>query len=316
MKIVVALGGNALLKRGQPLTEKNQRKNIQKAVIQISRIVSNNSVIITHGNGPQIGLLAQQSLNQNNEQTYPLDILDSQTEGMIGYLIEQELNNVLGSNKDIVTVLTQVVVDVNDPAFLHPSKPIGAVLNKEKAQLLAEKYKWNIAQDGEYFRRVVPSPKPKSILELNAIQLLIEKGIIVICAGGGGIPVHLSEDGKYNGVEAVIDKDHCSSLLANQLDADLLVIATDVNGIYLDWNTPSQRLLFNVTPEELSQYSFPQGSMGPKVEAVCDFVQKTGKRAVVGSLEDIDAIVAGKAGTQITLEGTGNTFHSSPSNEN
>lgn len=310
MKIIVALGGNALLKRGQPLTEENQRRNIQKAVIQISRIVSNNSVIITHGNGPQIGLLAQQSLNQNNEQTYPLDILDSQTEGMIGYLIEQEMNNVLGSNKDIVTVLTQVVVDVNDPAFLHPSKPIGAVLSKEQAQQLAEKYQWKVAQDGEYFRRVVPSPKPKNILELKPIRLLIEQGIIVICAGGGGIPVHLSEDGKYDGVEAVIDKDHCSSLLAHQLDADLLVIATDVDGIYLDWNTPNQRQFFNVTPDELSQYDFPEGSMGPKVEAACDFVKRTGKRAVIGSLESIDSIVAGKAGTQITLKNNGARFHS------
>jgi carbamate kinase len=310
MKIVVALGGNALLKRKQPLTQENQQINIKQAVKQIAQVVPNNTVIITHGNGPQIGLLAQQSLNENNEQAYPLDVLDSQTEGMIGYLIEQEMNNALGSSIDVVTVLTQVIVDINDTAFTHPTKPIGAVFNEQQAKLLADKYNWSIAPDGEYFRRVVPSPKPKSIVELNAIRLLVDKGMIVICAGGGGIPVHIDDNGKYRGVEAVIDKDYCSSLLADNIDADLLVIATDVDGIFLDWKTADQRQFFNVTPEELSQYTFPVGSMGPKVQAACEFVNNTGKRAVIGSLENIEAIVAGTAGTQITPTGDGATFHS------
>lgn len=309
MKIVVALGGNALLKRGQPLTQENQRTNIKQAATQIAQVIDNNSIIITHGNGPQVGLLAQQSLNQNNEQAYPLDVLDSQTEGMIGYVIEQEMNNALSTNTDVVTLLTQVVVDINDVAFLHPTKPIGAVFSEEQAKILADKYNWSIAADGEFFRRVVPSPKPQSIIELNAIRLLVDQGIIVICAGGGGIPVHINSEGKYNGVEAVIDKDHCSSLLANKIDADLLVIATDVEGIFLDWKTPDQRQCFNVTPKELSQYTFPEGSMGPKVQAACDFVTTTGKRAVIGSLGSINEIIAGTAGTQITLEGKGASFY-------
>jgi carbamate kinase len=231
---------------------------------------------------------------------YPLDVLGAETEGMIGYIIEQELGNLLPIEVPFATLLTQVEVDGNDPAFQHPSKPIGPVYSKEEAERLAKEKGWNIAPDGDKFRRVVASPKPKRIFEIRPIKWLLEKGSIVICAGGGGIPTMYDKDGQLQGVEAVIDKDLCSALLAEQLESDLLVIATDVNAAFIDWGKPTQKAIAQAHPDEMEKLGFAAGSMGPKVQAACTFARNTGKVAVIGSLEDIEDIVNGNAGTRIS----------------
>jgi carbamate kinase len=300
MRIVIALGGNALLRRGEPMTADNQRLNIRIATEQIAKIVPGNELVIAHGNGPQVGLLSLQAAAYTPVSPYPLDVLGAQTEGMIGYMIEQELGNLLPGEKPFATLLTQVEVDGNDPAFQHPSKPIGPVYSKEEASRLAQEKGWTIAADGNQFRRVVASPKPKRIFEIRPIQWLLEKGSIVICAGGGGIPTMYGEDGKLRGVEAVIDKDLCSALLAEQLGSDLLVIATDVNAAFIDWGKPTQKAIACAHPDELEKLGFAAGSMGPKVQAACEFARNTGKEAVIGSLADIEAIVHGQAGTRIS----------------
>ena len=241
MRIVVALGGNALLRRGQPMTAENQRENIQTATAQIARIAHGNELVVAHGNGPQVGLLSLQAAAYTAVAPYPLDVLGAETEGMIGYMIEQELGNLLPQEAAFATLLTQVEVDPKDPAFQKPTKPIGPVYTESEAKSLAAEKGWSIAPDGDKFRRVVPSPKPKRIFEIRPIKWLLEKGTIVICAGGGGIPTMYGEDGKLRGIEAVIDKDLASSLLAQQLDSDLLVIATDVNAAFIDWGKPTQK---------------------------------------------------------------------------
>ncbi|TLX53392.1 carbamate kinase [Stutzerimonas nosocomialis] len=301
MRIVVALGGNALLRRGEPLTAQNQRENVRAACTQIARIAPGNELVVAHGNGPQVGLLALQGAAYTEVPTYPLDVLGAETEGMIGYIIEQELGNLLPFEVPFATLLTQVEVDAADPAFEHPSKPIGPVYSREKAERLAREKGWSIAADGDRFRRVVPSPRPKRIFEIRPIRWLLEKGSVVICAGGGGIPTVYDQDGQLHGIEAVIDKDLCSALLAEQLEADLLVIATDVDGAYLDWGTPAQRRIGEAHPDQLERLGFAAGSMGPKVQAACEFVRHTGKVAVIGSLADIEAIVQGRAGTRVSL---------------
>ena len=300
MRIVIALGGNALLRRGEPMTADNQRANIRVATKQIARIVDGNQLVIAHGNGPQVGLLSLQAAAYTSVSPYPLDVLGAETEGMIGYIIEQELGNLLPVEKPFATLLTQVEVDANDPAFEHPSKPIGPVYSREEAERLAKEKGWNIAPDGEYFRRVVASPRPKRIFEIRPIQWLLEKGSIVICAGGGGIPTMYGEDGKLHGVEAVIDKDLCSALLAEQLNSDLLVIATDVAAACIDWGKPTQKSIASAHPDELEKLGFAAGSMGPKVQAACEFARNTGKVAVIGALADIEDIVKGRAGTRIS----------------
>lgn len=298
MKIVVALGGNALLRRGQQLSAANQRENVQTAISYIAQIAGEHSVTITHGNGPQVGLLALQNDAYKDVPPYPLDVLDAQTQAMVGYMIEQELGNALPQECRITTVLTQVRVDPSDPAFANPTKFIGPVYSAEEAQALADQHGWSIAPDGEYFRRVVPSPLPKQIIELEVISSLIEKGYFVICVGGGGIPIVIA-DGIARGVECVIDKDLASAMLAGELGSDLFVIATDVDGVYVDWGTPEQRRLEVATVSQLRALDFAKGSMGPKVQAACDFVSRSGKTAVIGSLEQIADIVAGKAGTRV-----------------
>ena len=300
MRIVVALGGNALLRRGEPLTAENQRMNIRVATQQIAKIVPGNELVVAHGNGPQVGLLSLQASAYTAVAPYPLDVLGAETEGMIGYIIEQELGNLLPIEVPFATLLTQVEVDGNDPAFQHPSKPIGPVYSKEEAERLAKEKGWSIAPDGDKFRRVVASPKPKRIFEIRPIKWLLEKGSIVICAGGGGIPTMYGEDGKLQGVEAVIDKDLCSALLAEQLESDLLVIATDVNAAFVDWGKPTQKAIAQAHPDEMEKLGFAAGSMGPKVQAACTFARNTGKVAVIGSLEDIEGIVNGNAGTRIS----------------
>jgi carbamate kinase len=309
MRIVIALGGNALLQRGQPMTAENQRANIRVAAERIAAITPGNEIVIAHGNGPQVGLLALQSAAYHDladgVAAYPLDVLGAQTDAMIGYVIEQELGNLLPAEQSLATILTMIEVDRNDPAFDHPTKPIGPVYDRETAERLQAANGWAIAADGDMFRRVVASPKPMKIFEIRSIRMLVEQGVIVICAGGGGVPTlygdHENQDdrGELRGVEAVIDKDLASALLAEQLDADLLVIATDVDGVYTDWGTPHQTRLGRVTPDELAGLELPAGSMGPKVQAACDFTRHTGNEAVIGALTDITDIVDGTAGTRV-----------------
>ncbi len=302
MRIVIALGGNALLQRGQPMTADNQRANIRVAAERIAAIVPGNEIVVAHGNGPQVGLLALQSAAYRDVAPYPLDVLGAQTEAMIGYVIEQELGNLLPADQQLATVLTMIEVDRNDPAFDHPTKPIGPVYDRETAERLKAASGWSIAADGDMFRRVVASPKPLRIFEVRPIRSLVDHGVIVICAGGGGIPTMYDEHGDLRGVEAVIDKDLASALLAERLDAELLVIATDVDGVYTGWGTPNQIRLGRVTPDELAGLHLPAGSMGPKVQAACDFTRSTGNEAVIGSLTDITEIVDGTAGTRVRAQ--------------
>ncbi|MEN0107851.1 MAG: carbamate kinase [Pseudomonas sp.] len=308
MRIVVALGGNALLRRGEPMTADNQRENVRIAAEQIAKIAPGNQLVVAHGNGPQVGLLSLQAAAYTSVTPYPLDVLGAETEGMIGYMIEQELGNLLPIEVPFATLLTQVEVDANDPAFAKPTKPIGPVYSKEDAERLAAEKGWSIAPDGDKFRRVVASPRPKQIFEIRPVKWLLDQGTIVICAGGGGIPTRYNAAGKLEGVEAVIDKDLCSALLAEQLTADLLVIATDVAATYVDWGKPTQKAIAEAHPDELERLGFAAGSMGPKVQAACEFARNTGKVAVIGSLADIEAIVQGEAGTRVTTAKPGLTY--------
>lgn len=302
MRIVVALGGNALLRRGQPMTAKNQRENVRIAAQALAPIAADNQLVISHGNGPQVGLLALQSAAYEEVEAYPLDVLGAQTEGMIGYMIEQELGNLLPIQYPFATILTMVEVDPEDPAFDEPTKPIGPVYSEPEAKRLEAEKGWLMRPDGEQWRRVVPSPEPHRIFEMRPIHWLLEKGTIVICAGGGGIPTIYNKEGNLEGVEVVIDKDRASALLAFELEADLLIMATDTDGVYLDWGTEEARRIERTTPDEIEKYEFAAGSMGPKVEAAADFVSRTGQRAVIGALADIPAMVEGTAGTQFVIE--------------
>lgn len=304
MKLVVALGGNALLRRDQAPTADNQLDNIRRAAAQLARVAVAHELVLTHGNGPQVGLLALQSAAYAGVESYPLDVLGAQTDGMIGYLLEQELANLLPPTRTVATLLTRVEVDPRDLAFAHPSKPIGPVYARADAERIAAERHWTMAPDGQGLRRVVASPQPLRVLGVEPIRWLLAHEAVVIAAGGGGIPVARRADGhSLHGVEAVIDKDLCSGLLAHELQADLLVIATDVDAVYVDWGQPGQRALRRVTPQALAHYSFPAGSMGPKVEAACRFVLASGRRAVIGSLDQIEALLAGEAGTEVSAEG-------------
>ena len=301
MRVVVALGGNALLKRGEPMTAEVQRANVRVAAQALAPIALKHELVISHGNGPQVGLLALQAAAYEQVEAYPLDVLGAQTEGMIGYMIEQELGNLLPFDVPFATVLTMVEVDPNDPAFRNPTKFVGPIYDKPEADKLMIEKSWVFKQDGDKWRRVVPSPSPKRIFEIRPIKWLLENKTVVVCVGGGGIPTmyDATKDRTLMGVEAVIDKDSASALLARQLDADLFVMATDAEGVYLDWGQPAARVLSNTTPAELSRYEFPAGSMGPKVESACEFVKLTGRTAAIGSLADIQKIVEGQAGTII-----------------
>jgi len=299
---VIALGGNALLRRGEEMTAENQRENIRIAAKVLAPIIEKHEVLISHGNGPQVGLLSLQSAAYKEVEEYPLDILGAQTQGMIGYMIEQELGNHLPVEIPIASILTMVEIDPEDTAFSNPTKPIGPIYDEKEARDLAKLKGWNIKQDGDYWRRVVPSPEPHRIFQLRPIHWLLEKGTVVICAGGGGIPTSYKDNGKLEGVEVVIDKDRASSLLAFELEADLLIMATDTDGVYLDWGGESEKIISKTTPEEISKYSFDKGSMGPKVEAACSFVERSGQRAVIGSLKDIEKMVSGISGTQFLLK--------------
>jgi len=305
MRIVIALGGNALLRRGEPMNTDVQRKNVKIAAGAIAPLAAaGHGIVVVHGNGPQVGLLSLQAESYADAAPYPLDVLDAGTQGMIGYLIQQELRSLLPPERQVATLLTMVAVDPDDPAFSRPTKFVGPVYAKDAADALAAKKGWDFRPDGSAWRRVVPSPEPKQILEIQPISWLLEREAVVICAGGGGIPTMLPSQGSGDlvGVEAVIDKDLASELLAEDLSADLFLMVTDVDGVYLGWGTPEQRRLAEVTPGELVGYEFPAGSMGPKTEAASRFVAKTGRRAAIGSLADIGGIVAGTAGTNVVAQ--------------
>jgi carbamate kinase len=297
MKIVIALGGNALLRRGQPLEADIQARNIAVAAESVARVARDHAVALTHGNGPQVGLLALQAEAYHDVRPYPLDVLGAETEGMIGYLLEQELRQRM-PGKQIATLLTQVEVDADDPAFASPSKPIGPVYTREQAERLRAERGYAIAPDGDAFRRVVPSPEPRRILELDTIRLLVDVGALVICGGGGGIPV-ATKAGVVRGVEAVIDKDLAASMLARDLGADALLMLTDVDGVYDGYGTTEARRIARATPAELRACPFARGSMGPKVEAACRFVEQAGGFAGIGRLEDAVSLLEGTAGTVV-----------------
>jgi carbamate kinase len=301
MRVVVALGGNALLKRGEPMTAEAQRGNVRMAAPALAAVAGKHQLVLSHGNGPQVGLLALQAAAYTEVEAYPLDVLGAQTEGMIGYVLEQELGNLLPVEVPFATVLTMIEVDRADPAFENPTKFVGPVYDKSQADQLASEKGWVFKPDGDRWRRVVPSPEPKRIFEIRPIRWLLDKDVVVICAGGGGVPTTYLPDAERTlvGVEAVIDKDLASQLLAREVGADLFVMATDVDGVYTGWGTPEQRKLGRVTPGELRELPFAAGSMGPKVEAAVRFVEATGGRAAIGGLHEIEAIVDGDAGTQV-----------------
>lgn len=302
--IVVALGGNALLKRDDPMTAEAQRANIRVAARALAPLAAEHDLVLAHGNGPQVGLLALQAAAFTDAEPFPLDVLGAQTQGMIAYMLEQELGNFVPAEKRIATILTMVEVDPADPAFSDPTKFVGPGYDRAEADRLAAERGWTFKLDGQRWRRVVASPEPRQIFEIEPITWLIEGGAIVICTGGGGIPTAYADPGRTTlvGVEAVIDKDLASELLARRLGADLFVMLTDAEGVYADWGTSEQRLLRWVTPEDLAVHEFAAGSMGPKVEAATRFVSQTGNRAAIGRLEDIAAIVAGHAGTNVVPE--------------
>jgi len=315
MRIVVALGGNALLKRGEPMTAEAQRANIKVAAQALAPIAREHQLVISHGNGPQVGLLALQGAAYRPSEAYPLDVLGAETEGMIGYMIEQELGNLLPFEVPFATLLTMVEVRADDPGFRNPTKFVGPVYDKPEADRIAAEKKWIFKQDGQKWRRVVPSPMPQRIFEIRPVRWLLERGTVVICAGGGGIPT-MYEPGaarKLVGVEAVIDKDLCSELLARELEADLFVMLTDADAVYVDWGKPTQSAIRCTSPPALAGTQFAAGSMGPKVEAACRFVAATGKRAAIGALADLAKILAGEAGTTVQAEGT-TVYRSEPCN--
>lgn len=314
MRIVIALGGNALLQRGQPMSEPIQRENIRAAVAPLATIAREHQVVMTHGNGPQVGLLALQAAAYTAVEPYSLDVLDAESEGMIGYLIEQELFNQLHTERAIATLLTQVEVACDDPAFQAPTKPIGPRYSQDEAARLARQRGWAMALDTpaassasaqQLYRRVVASPRPRHILELQVIQMLVERNVLVICAGGGGIPVARNGDGSLVGAEAVIDKDRAGALLAQELHADAYLMLTDVDAVYTDWGAPTARAIRSASPQALEALHFAAGSMGPKVEAACAFARATGGFAAIGSLMDSPSILRGAAGTRISMQDDG-----------
>jgi len=307
MLVVVALGGNALLRRGEPMTAENQRRNIRVAAQALAPVAAEHRLVVAHGNGPQVGLLALQGAAYAKVETYPLDVLDAETEGMIGYIIEQELGNLLPFERPFATLLTMVEVDPADPAFRNPTKFIGPVYTKADADRIAKEKGWVFKADGEHWRRVVPSPQPKRIFEMRPIKWLLERNTIVIAAGGGGIPTMYdpAANRKLVGVECVIDKDLASELLSRELDADLFVMLTDTDAVYVDWGKPTQKAIRRASPAALGAMQFAAGSMGPKVEAACRFASATGKRAAIGALADLGRIIAGEAGTTVSVGESG-----------
>ena len=304
MLIVTALGGNALRRRGQPMTAQNQRDNVRVAAQALAPVAAAHDLVVGHGNGPQVGLLALQGAAYADVETYPLDVLDAQTEGSIGYMIEQELGNLLPFERPFATLLTMIEVDPKDPAFANPTKFIGPVYDKADADRLAADKGWAFKADGDKWRRVVASPEPKRIFELRPMTWLLEKHTIVIAAGGGGIPTAYDPNAerKLVGVECVIDKDLATELLARELGADVYVMLTDADAVYEGFGTPAQRAIRRASPDALAAMKFAAGSMGPKVDAACRFARATGKRAAIGALAQLSEILAGAEGTTISTD--------------
>lgn len=301
MKIVVALGGNALARRGQQATADNLRANVREAMADLSKVALEHQLVITHGNGPQVGLLALQNLAYSEVESYPLDILGAETQGMLGYVIGQELMNAIGMQRHMVTILTTTVVREDDPAFARPTKFVGPVYSKSEAEEFAAKYDWTIAQDGQHWRRVVPSPEPVLIRQSESIERILKLGLIVLCGGGGGVPVVIdSKTDSMHGVEAVVDKDASSAVLARDIGADMLLLLTDGDAVCLDWGTPDERAIRTASPAALREFNFAEGSMGPKVAAAAQYAEATGGEAVIGSLDKIAEILTGRSGTRIS----------------
>ena len=296
-RVVAALGGNALLRPGEPLEADLQRVNVERAAVTLGALAVDYDLVVTHGNGPQVGLLALQAAAYTEVKPYPLDVLDAETEGMIGYLLEESLRSVQ-PDRAVATLLTQIVVDPSDPAFQHPTKPIGPFYGEAEAKQVATSLGWTMAPAGDSYRRVVASPEPREIVELATIELLVDAGTIVVGAGGGGIPVVRGDRG-LRGVEAVIDKDLASALLAEQLGARFLLLLTDVEAVERDWGTAHAEKIGHTTPGALRSMRFEQGSMAPKVEAACRFVEATDGIAAIGSLGDAPALMRGEAGTHV-----------------
>ncbi|MDC4233690.1 carbamate kinase [Actinomyces sp. B33] len=303
MRIVVALGGNALLRRGDVPDATTQIAHVQHAAQELAKLAEQHELIVTHGNGPQVGVLALESAQDERlSECYPFDTLGAETQGMIGYWLLQALQNAL-PGRHVASLVNQTLVLAGDPAFANPTKFIGEVYTKEQAEALAAEKGWVVKPDGEHYRRVIGSPKPQRIIETRMLHVLVNAGAVVVCAGGGGIPVIRNEKGKLQGVEAVIDKDRTASVLAESLDADALLILTDVDGVQEGYGTPQARTIRRATPAQLRGMGLPAGSMGPKVDAVCDFVELTGGMAAIGRLEDAVDIIAGQAGTIVTAGG-------------
>ncbi|MGO9344088.1 MAG: carbamate kinase [Acidimicrobiales bacterium] len=302
MRVVAALGGNALLERGEPPDSEIQAHHIENAVRALAPIARDNDLVVTHGNGPQIGLLALESARDPQlAHPYPLDVLGAQTQGMVGYWLLQQLGNVSG--RQVACMLTQTLVDESDPAWSDATKFIGPVYTEEEAKRLAAERGWQVRADGKSWRRVVASPEPISVVEQSLVDRLLDQGVIVVCAGGGGVPVVRGIDGGLRGVEAVVDKDRTAGILAVAVHADLLLLLTDVPGVVSGFGTPEAQTIRNASPAELRRLELPAGSMGPKVEAVCDFVERTGRSAVIGALDQAGAILKGEAGTLVTANG-------------
>lgn len=304
MLLVIALGGNALLRRGEPPAAEAQRRHVAESVGVLAGLAAEHRLVITHGNGPQVGLLALQDASYSGVPSYPLDLLGAESEGMIGYLLEQRLTSALPGRR-VVTLLTQVEVARDDPAFTHPVKPIGPLYDEQSARDLSVRMRWSVAADGAGYRRVVPSPEPVRILELETIRFLVAAEVLVVCAGGGGIPVVVSSEGVVSGVEAVIDKDLTASLLAVELGADALLLLTDVDAVRADWRAPQARAIAAAAPGALRSMAWEEGSMAPKVRGACRFVESTGQPAYIGGLADPAGVLAGRSGTRVSDDVTG-----------
>jgi carbamate kinase len=298
VRVVAALGGNALLRRGEPLSPDVQRANVRRAAEALAVVAAAHELVVTHGNGPQVGLLALQ-VAAHGGPAWPLDVLGAESEGMIGYVLEQELANALPEGREICSLLTRTLVSTDDPAFDRPTKPVGPVYTVVEGARLAAEHGWQVRPDGDGVRRVVSSPEPLAIVEAPTVRRLVDAGVLVVCAGGGGIPVARGPDGRQVGVEAVVDKDRASAVLAHALAADLLLLLTDVDAVYLDWGTPDARPVRTLDAATVDPGRFAAGSMGPKIEAAARFVRQTGGRAVIGAMEEAAALVAGTAGTTL-----------------
>ncbi|WP_127842082.1 carbamate kinase [Actinomyces wuliandei] len=302
MRIVAALGGNALLRRGDKPDARTQIANVEQAARQLAELAREHELVITHGNGPQVGVLALESANDERlSEPYPFDTLGAETQGMIGYWLLQAVRNEMPEH-EVAALVNQTLVSADDPAFANPTKFVGEVYDEATATRLAQERGWVVKADGQFFRRVVGSPQPQAIIETDTVRALVERGTVVVCAGGGGVPVVRDEDGRLKGVEAVIDKDLTASVLAQAVQADALLILTDVDGVFTGYGTPQQQQVPRATPEELRGMGLPAGSMGPKVEAVSRFVESTGGMAAIGRLEDATRIISGESGTVVTQD--------------